>query len=472
MRVLRRLIKWVLRLFVLAVIGLGVWLYVSPPDLIRVASAYSAKMVCSNVFIAGRDAGKVLADDVQAPGHPILKFVRVSVDETAGTVSAGLAGVFGKGLAVFRPGLGCASVPVGGVAKAKSVALKQIEPQAADAGQPWPVGNQVTPSQNPAIAAILDDSALTGPGMRAVIVAQNGRILAERFGQGFDDKTPLLGWSMTKTVNAVIIGTLVRDGKLALDKADLFPEWKSDNRALVTVADLMAMASGLEFNEDYGTVDDVTRMLYLQPDMAAFARDKPLMGLTGKEFNYSSGSAVLLSRIWQDVLGGEDMALNYPRVALFGPLNMASAVMEVDEAGTFTGSSYMYANARDWARFAQMLLDNGKAGGGMANGAQILPPEFVAMMHEPVAASDTGFGVQYGKGQVWLKGPSGTTPDDEDPDIGFALPSDIYWMLGHDGQSIAIIPSKKMIVLRMGLTPSKLNYKPQALVQRLVAVLP
>ena len=467
MLVIRRLMKWVLRLFVLAIIGLGVWLYVSPPDLIRVASAYSAKMVCSNVFIAGRDAGKVLADDVQAPGHPILKFVRVSVDKTAGTVRSGLAGMFGQGLAVFRPGLGCASVPDGDMAAAKEIVLKQGEPEAADAGQPWPVGNQVTPSQDPAIAAILDDPALTGPGMRAVVVALDGRIVAERYGQGFDDKTPLLGWSMTKTVNAAIIGTLVRDGKLALDKAELFPEWKSDNRAQITIADLMAMASGLEFHEDYGTVDDVTRMLYLQPDMAAFARDKPLMGLTGKEFNYSSGTAVLLSRIWQDALGGAETALAYPRTALFGPLNMASATLEADEAGTFSGSSYMYANARDWARIAQMLLD-----GGVANGAQILPPDFVAMMHEPVAASDTGFGVQYGKGQVWLKGPSGTTPDDQDPDLGFALPADAYWMLGHDGQSIAIVPSKRLIVLRMGLTPSKLNYKPQALVQRLVAVLP
>jgi CubicO group peptidase (beta-lactamase class C family) len=464
---LRRLMKWVLRLFVLAVAAGGMWLYISPPDLIRVAAGYSAKMVCSNVFIAGRDAGQVLADDVQAPGHPFLKYVRVSVDEKAGTVSAGLAGVFGKGLAVFRPGLGCASVPDGKVAGAKAVALKQVEPQAANGDQPWPVGDQVAASQDPAIAAVLDDPAMAGPGMRAILVAQNGRIVAERYGEGFDGKTPLLGWSMTKTVNAAILGTLVRDGKLALTKAGLFPEWNTDNRAAITVADLMAMASGLGFDEDYGDVTDVTRMLYLQPDMAAFARDKPLAGQTGKTFSYSSGTAVLLSRIWQDALGRSDAALGYPRSALFDPLNMASATLEADEAGTFSGSSYLYANARDWARFAQMLLDN-----GMANGAQILPPEFVTMMQEPVTASDAGFGAQYGKGQVWLKGPSGTTPETQDRDLGFVLPADAYWMLGHDGQSICIIPSKKMIVLRMGLTPSKLNYKPQALVQRLVAVLP
>lgn len=464
---LKRLIKWALRLFVLAIIGLGGWLYVSPPDLIRVAAAYTAKIVCSNVFIAGREANQVLADDVQAPGHPILKYIRVSVDKQAGTVSAGLAGVFGKGLAVYRPGLGCSSVPDGGDDKAKAIAVAQAEPQAVHAGQAWPLGDQVLPSQDPAIATILDDASLTGPGMRAVLVAQNGRIVGERYGAGFDEKTPLLGWSMTKTVNAAIIGTLVRDGKLALSKSGLFPEWKTDNRSQITVADLMAMASGLEFNEDYGDVTDVTRMLYLQPDMAAFARDKPLAGRTGQMFDYSSGTAVLLSRLWQDALGGADTALAYPHAALFGPLGMTSAVLEADEAGTFTGSSYMYATARDWARFAQMLLDDGKSGD-----AQILTPEFVAMMHEPVHASDTGFGAQYGKGQVWLRGPSGTTPDDQDPDTGFKLPADTYWMLGHDGQSISIIPSRKLIVLRMGLTPSKLNFKPQALVQRLAAVLP
>jgi CubicO group peptidase (beta-lactamase class C family) len=461
-----KLIKWTLRLAVLAVVALGAWLYVSPPDLIRVATSYSAKIVCSNVFIAGRDAGQVLAEDVQAPGHPILKFVRVSVDEAAGTVKAGLAGVFGKGLALNRAGIGCATVPDGNVSKA-TMKLDAPASPPADATALWPAGNMVAPSQDPAIDAILDDPALQGPGMRAIVVAHNGRIVGERYGAGFDAGTPLLGWSMTKTVTAAIIGTLVRDGKMDVARAGLFPEWNTDGRAKITVADLMAMASGLEFNEDYGDVTDVTRMLYLEPDMAAFARDKPLSGEIGKKFNYSSGTTLLLSRIWQDALGGAEAALAFPGQALFGPLGMTSAVLEADARGTFTGSSYLYANARDWAKFAQMLAD-----GGMGNGTQILTPEFVTMMREPVAASDEGFGPQYGKGQLWLRGPSGTTPDGEDPDTGFVLPADAFWMRGHDGQAICIIPSKRLVVLRMGLTPSKLNYKPQALVQRLTAILP
>src|SRR5690606_5335053 len=131
---------------------------------------------------------------------------------------------------------------------------------------------------------------------RAVVVVKDGRIVGERYGEGFSAETPLLGWSMTKTVTAAIIGTLVGEGRLSLDQDELFEGWLADERAQITIADLMAMSSGLEFNEDYGDVTDVTRMLYLEPDMAGFASDKPLAGPRGATFSYSSGTTLLLSR--------------------------------------------------------------------------------------------------------------------------------------------------------------------------------
>lgn len=462
---MRRFLRWIFRGFIALIAGAAAWLYFLPPDLIRVGAGYSAKIVCSNVFLAGRDATQVLADDVQAPGHPILKLMKVSVDKAKGTVTAGLAGVFGKQVAVYRPGYGCSVIPNGYVAMATRDAFpaRSNNGPAFDAAALWPQGNRADVSQDPAIAAVLDDASLQGPGMRAIIVAQNGRIIGERYGAGFTRETRLLGWSMAKTVNAGIIGTLVRDGKLALDKKALFAEWASDGRKGIAISDLLAMSSGLAFNEDYGDVTDVTRMLFLENDMAAFARDKPLVKDIGKVFNYSSGTAVLLSRIWQDAVG--DKSLNYPHEALFTPLGMSSARFEADASGTLVGSSFLYANAPDWAKFAQMLLDK-----GMANGAQVLPADYVAMMHEAAPASVASFGAEYGKGQLWLKGPSAGGPDDQDPDLGFALPDDAYWMRGHDGQTICIIPSRNMLVLRMGLTPSKLGYKPQALVQRLLGV--
>ena len=138
---------------------------------------------------------------------------------------------------------------------------------------------------------------------------------------------------------------------------------------------------------------------------------------------------------------------------------MTSAVLEPDAHGTFVGSSYLYATARDWARFGQFMLQD-----GVWNGAKILPDGFVAWMREEAPASKG----QYGKGQVWLYGPEGDTPAGKDPDIGFDLPDDTYWFEGHDGQSVAVIPSKKLVVVRMGLTPFKLAYKPQGLVSAMV----
>lgn len=459
MRAVAKFIKWLLGLVVLVVVALVAWLYFAPPELIRVGSGYSAKIVCSNVFIAGRDPNEVLAVDVQAPGHPLLRLMKVSVDKERGLVSAGLFWVLGKSVAVERDGLGCASVPNGdaGEARQTSVHTEPLVVTSQDAL--WPEGEKVDVSQSPEVSKIVNDAAMAGTGMRAVVVVKNGRIVAERYGDGFSAKTPLLGWSMTKTVNAAIVGTVVKDGKLALDNKGLFAPWKTDGRAAISLADMMAMSSGLEFNEDYGDVADVTRMLYLEPDMAGFADAKPLTGEVGKVFSYSSGTAVMISRLWQDAIGDKAKALAWPRTALFEPLGMHSAVLETDEKGTYVGSSYLYATAHDWARFGLFLLQ-----GGAWNGAQILPAGFVDWMREPAPASKV-----YGKGQVWIEGPG----DEEKPGAGAAagLPKDIYWMEGHDGQTVAVIPSEQLVVVRLGLTPAKLGYRPQTMVAALVKAL-
>lgn len=456
-----RLFKWLVGLVAVVIAALAVWLYVAPPSMIRVASGYSAKIVCSNVFIAGRDAADVLKVDVQAPGHPVLGLISAGVDEANRSVSARLLGMFGGGLAMARAGAGCASVPDGDVAAA---AIPAVPASAAPAQVGlWPQGDTVEAVSAPAIAAILDDPQITGTGMRAIVIVHNGRIVGERYGEGISPETPLLGWSMTKTVNAAIIGTLVADGRLLLDRKGLFPAWTADGRAEISLADLMAMSSGLEFNEDYGDVTDVTRMLYLEPDMAAFAAAKPLAGPVGETFSYSSGTAVILSRIWQDAIGDPAAALAWPRQKLFDPIGMRSAVMETDARGTYVGSSYLYATARDWVRFGQLLLQD-----GAWDGMQVLPAGFVQWMREPAPAS----GGTYGRGQLWFNGPSAGTPEGEDPDSGFDLPDDAFWLLGHDGQSMAVVPSKQLVVVRLGLTPSKLGYKSQRLVEALAKALP
>ena len=163
MRLALKFLKWLLGLAILAALGLAAWLYAAPPALIRVGAGYAAKIVCSNVLIAGRDAGEVLRVDVQAPGHPLLRLMSVDIDQANGTVTAGLFGVFGTQTALMREkGLGCSSVPDGDLEAAKAAA------GAIPAATPlpdalWPAGNRVEASQDPGLAAILDDPALTGP---------------------------------------------------------------------------------------------------------------------------------------------------------------------------------------------------------------------------------------------------------------------------------------------------------------------
>ncbi|WP_229257577.1 serine hydrolase domain-containing protein [Duganella callida] len=442
---------------VAVVAGGAATLAVRPPELLRVGANYGAKIVCSNVFIAGRDAQAVLADDVQAPGHPVLKHLRVSVDAQRKLVRTQFFGFVGDGMAIYRPGTGCAAVPDGDVAQASQYQFNPLPIWAPSPNVPWPTGSQA--QTDAAVQAVLDQDALAGPGMRGMAVIHRGRLVAQRYGAGFSAATPLLGWSMTKTVSAALVGMQIAEGKLSMQQSGFWPD-KSDNRSPIMLAQLMSMSSGLRWNEEYGDVSDVTRMLYLEPDMAGFAMGQPLEQAPGTSWNYSSGTTVLMSRLWQNAAAGKahsptsPAVLSLPHDRLFAPLGMNSAVIEADARGNLVGSSYMYATTHDWARFGQFLLQE-----GVWQGKRILPAGFVGMMQQAAAIS----GGQYGQGQVWRWGPSGNTPEGQNPDTRFQLPADTYWMEGHDGQSIAVVPSRQLVLVRLGLTPHKLLYQPQAL---------
>lgn len=447
-------------------------LAIAPPELLRVGAAYSAKMVCSNVFLAGRDAQAVLNDDVQAPGSPLLKVMRARVDQEQQTVHAGFFGFIGQGVAVYRPGTGCAVVPDGDVARAAQYRFSAAALPATDPKQPWPQGMQAQTVAT--VQSLIEQDALAGPGMRAIAVIYRGQLVAQRYGKGFDAASRLLGWSMTKTVSAALVGLQVADGKLGMPQRGF---WRAngDARAAIALSDLMAMSSGLQYNEGYGAVSDVTRMLYLEPDMAAYTASLPPVAAPGKVWNYSSGTTLLLSRLWQQAASGEPLntqtarnsaptpawlaTLALPQQRLFAPLGMLSAIMEADARGNLVGSSYLYATAQDWARFGQFLLQD-----GVWQDKRLLPEGFVATMQKVAPAS----GGQYGQGQLWRWGPEGNTPEGQNPDAPFDLPADTYWMEGHDGQSIAIVPSQQLVVVRLGLTPHDRGYLPQRLLSEVI----
>ena len=449
----------------LIVMALGVAaIYFAPPALLRVGANYAAKIVCSNVFIAQRDLNSIIDDDLAAPGHPLFKTVRIVVDRELGLVQAHMLGFAGQGLAIYRPGTGCATVSDGDVALARQHTFTPAPIAPPASAVDWPQGARA--QTNPAVQALIAKSELNGPGARGVAVIHKGKLIAQHYAPGFDQNTPLLGWSMTKTVTAALIGTQIGAGKLKLEQDGFWPVTSpADGREKITLADLLAMSSGLRFNEGYGDVSDVTRMLYLEPDMAGFVHALPLEHSPAKVWSYSSGTTVLLSHILQNAVGKD--ALPYARNQLFLPLGMSSAIIEADARGTLVGSSYMYASAPDWARFAQFLLQD-----GVWNGKRLLPAGYVDYMREAAPASMAAYGKpQYGKGQLWLRGAEGGTPEGQNPDAAYTLPDDTFWMSGHDGESIAIVPSKQLVVVRLGLTPKRLAYQPQGMLQAVIKVL-
>ncbi|MGL4404338.1 MAG: serine hydrolase, partial [Notoacmeibacter sp.] len=208
-----RILKWISVSFLALIVAAYSYLIVSPPELLRVGTGYSAKMICSSVFVSGRNAEEVLKVDVQAPGHPLLKLVRVATDESNGEIRTSLIGGIAPSLAIYRAGYGCTLVPSGhraDVAPLPEFPAQKMPPyvwrEAADAR----------------LDAVLANDALTGPGMRGLVIVKNGAVVAEKYGEGFTRDTPLLGWSMTKTITAMLVGELVQQGKLDLGATGLF----------------------------------------------------------------------------------------------------------------------------------------------------------------------------------------------------------------------------------------------------------
>lgn len=431
-----------------AVGGAGAWLYLFPSDGILSSTSIAAKIVCSNVFMARRDPADVIGTDVAFMLPRAARHLTIRVSTSESRVDATYLGLFARRSALHVPDRGCTLAVDGRTAH--SAPLPPSTPSAAL----WPAGDRVEPPTNARLMAALNDTALQGPGMRAIVVVHEGRIVAETYGSGFDAGTPLLGWSMTKTVNTVLAGMAIADGRLSLDRRNLFAQWSGDERADISVADLMAMTTGLAWNEDQGPEPDPGLMEFVAKDAAAFARDRRLVARAGSRFSYSSGASLLLSRVWQDAVGLE--ASDYPPAKLFRPLGMASAVLEADPTGTFLGDAFLYATARDWARFAEFLRR-----GGEWNGRQLLPADFIDYMRSPVLLSDAGRGPVYGRGSVWLA-----------RGLGFRLPADTYLMQGHLRQVIAIIPSRKLVILRMGLTREDVGYSTARLLMAIVAAIP
>ncbi|MXO75511.1 serine hydrolase [Altererythrobacter aerius] len=284
---------------------------------------------------------------------------------------------------------------------------------------------------------------------RALVVMQGGRIVAERYGEGYGPDTRFVSWSMAKTVTAAMIGLLVADGRLHLDEPPPIPRWRrpGDPRGEITLRHLLQMRSGLRHTEsgDPPYESSEVRMLFLdgRDDMAAFAESQPLEAEPGAKFEYSSNTTVILSDIAARVLTRDPApdarrtaVADYLQDRLFRPLGMTSIVPEFDRAGTLIGGSLMHGTARDWARFGDFLRNKGSY-----RGTQVVPRRWIEFMVSPSPRRGN-----YG-GQTWL---NRDPPEGEDALFAARGPKTMFAMIGHMGQYVLVAPDRRLVVVRLG----------------------
>lgn len=440
---LRKIILRALSLLLLLSLAFGIWYAWRALPII---SGFGTKNMASAVYLQHRDEASVLREELAFFPVSLGSFT-VNKEDSSVTGSVwGLA----KRKAIYRAGIGCTLVNdlTESAIRQQRFNLPAIPVLNRDTIS-WPYGDQIADSlpagvDTAALQQAIDHvmKATTKKGKpaftRAFLVVYDGKIIGERYAPGFNKNSVMIGWSMSKSLTAAVIGVLAKAGKLNPDAPAPVPEWKNTNKEKITLKQLLQQTSGLDFTEDYGSPSEATDMLFKRGDMGAFTAMLPLKFQPGTIFNYSSGNANILSRIIRQTVGDSGYAA-FPYQALFHKINMYSLLLEPDASGTYIGSSYSYATARDFARFGLLYYNNGNW-----NGEQLLPENWVKETVQPAAANKQQ---RYGY-QFWLNG-----INDKDPAKRWFpdAPADMFFADGFGGQNIFIIPSKKLIVVRLGV---------------------
>jgi CubicO group peptidase (beta-lactamase class C family) len=410
-------------------------------------SAYGAKIMCSCVFVAERTEQSVLNQELSGFMISLGDF---EVDGEGQRVTGSVFNL-AKRVAIYREGQGCTLLA------GESESAVRNQPFYAVPAPSWSQDTLRWPSGN-----ILNDSLLNLSPYRKIqdmityelegedkkshlthmiLVVHKGELIAEGYGNDHSIDNKHTSWSMGKSIISSLVGLQVDAGIMSLDMKNLIPEW-SDDRSNISLTHMLQATNGLDWVEDYSGVSDATKMLFLKPDAAAIASDKPLKYEPGSYFYYSSGTTNILSKILRTQLG-EVRYQVLPYLDFFHKIGMHNTVMEKDASGTFVGSSFVFATGRDWARFGLLMLNKGNW-----EGDQVLSEEWVSFATTPTPAAPLG---QYGA-QWWLNAGNKDNPDDKlFPD----LPNDAFYAGGFEGQWVLVIPSHQLVIVRLGFTPKE-----------------
>ncbi|MEA3391933.1 MAG: serine hydrolase [Candidatus Marinimicrobia bacterium] len=418
---------------VLLVVLIGAGIYLNP--LLPIITGYTAKGLASGVFLSEREQEDIEAVDLN---FSFIKYTKNHVNHENKTVTSRF--LWHKSKVVYDEDYGCTIVR--DFTKEKILDRPPLLYESTtDLREDisWPAGDKIDNSYIEGVDYTLLSEAVDNAfgdeaphlGTRALLIVYKDKLVAEHYADGFYSGSRLLSWSMGKSVTNALIGILSKQDKLDINDPILMPGWADDDRAPITWADMMHMSSGLEWEEDYGNESDVNVMLHKVGDFGKFTAEKPSVAPVNTVWNYSSGSTNLVCLKMKDLFETDAEYYNFPYTFLFQKLGMNSVVFETDASGTYVGSSYIYATARDFTRFGMLYLNDGNW-----LGEQILPEGWVNYTTTEAEASNGVYGSYF-----WLNRSGEKLPD---------APGDTYFCQGHDGQWIIMVPSKDLVVVRLG----------------------
>jgi len=411
-----------------------------------IPAGIKAGMTCSGVFAAGRELPDVLREELTGINPMVDRASDPALDRENRAVLVSYEGGDVPRLALFREGLGTILLPPGATIEnpGKLPEAAMPMPPGDPAEIPWPDGDRTDGQKPPevdqealhrAMEAAFTDPKYEPSKTIGVVVVYKDAIIAERYAPGWGMHTQYRTWSSAKSLTNALVGILVGQGKLTVKQPAPIPEWQSpdDPRRPITIENLLHMSSGLESDGAY-----TTEAYWGGIDTAADAARSRLEAEPGTRWKYANYDTLLLVRSVKEVIGDPAAYITFPRRALFNKIGMRDTVAEVDPYGNFILSSQVYTTPRDLARFGLLFLHD-----GVWNGERILPEGWVEFTVAPAparrddrAAGRTGYGAQF-----WLYG--------FDP----RLPDDAYSAAGARGQFCTIVPSRDLVVARMGLDP-------------------
>lgn len=427
--------KKLLKIIGLLLLVLLIYLRMAIYPQLDLISGFSAKSIASGHFIDGRTVETIQQGDNDIDK---INWATNTINQTSQYVTSNVH-VLKERKAIYREGLG-ATLINDDFDVTKPYDTPQRHPNKN--GREYPYG-EVEPKDtsfsnvdyaqlNKAVSDAFDQKGEKKKRTRAVVVLYKGKLIAEQYTEGFNKNSKILGWSMTKSLTATYFGILQKQGKLNIMNPAPVSEWQKDSRAKITLNDLLHMNSGLAWEEDYTKISDVTKMLFQAEDMSKCQAKKLALFKPNTHWYYSSGTTNLLSGILRKQFKSHQEYLNFWYSSLLDKIGMESALVETDMAGNFVGSSYGWATPRDWAKFGQLYLNKGNW-----NGEQLFDPSWATYVATPTNTSNGRYGAQF-----WLNA-GGYFPD---------VPKDMYYCSGYQGQMVAIIPSRDLVIVRMGLT--------------------